>query len=129
MIPDPVWYATGSATVVCLLSDLVVYAVQQHQRERLGLIVETFGLAWRILLSILFNAVASFLFAYIYHAVALGSGRAYFAGALLWLGVVIPTLMTSRHMDEGQRAVLTPRMLGWFVKSAAASFAIDLFIG
>jgi hypothetical protein len=129
MIPDAIWHATAASTVVCLISDLVVFGIQQRQRERLGVMVENLGLVWRILLSILFNAVFTFLFAYVYHAVALGSGRAYFVGGLVWLSVVIPTLMTSRHLNENQRSVLTTRMLGWFIKSVIASVAVDTFIG
>ncbi len=128
MIPESVWYACGSATVVCLFSDLVVYAVQQAQREKFGILVESLGVVWRFLLSLIFNFVATFLFAYVYHAVALGSGRAYYAGGIIWLSFVIPTLMTAHHMDDRQRAVLITRMLGWLFKTAVTSVAIDYFL-
>lgn len=129
MIPEPVWLACGSATVVCLFSDLVVFAVQQAQRERFGLVVERLGLAWRFIVSLIFNFVATFLLTYLYHAVALGSGRAFYAGGIVWLSFVIPTLMTSRHLDDRKRAVLITRMLGWLFKTAVAAAAIDYFLG
>ncbi len=129
MIPDSILHASGAATTACLFSDLVVFAIQQTQRERSGLPLETIGILGRIILSLGFNFALCFTFAYTYHAVALGSGRVFLAGGLGWLAVVIPVLMTSHHYDDRQKAVLTTRIFGWLFKTAAASMAIDYFIG
>jgi len=129
MIPDAILHASGVATVGCLISDLVVYAIQQAQRERSGLPLETIGIVGRMFLSIAFNFVLCFTFAYAYHAVALGSGRVFLAGGIGWLAVVIPVLMISHSYDDRQKAVLTTRIFGWLFKTAAACMAIDYFIG
>jgi hypothetical protein len=129
MIPESVWHATAASTAVAFISDLIVYAIQQGQRERGGLPQESMGILWRSLLSLIFNFAAIFLFAYTYHAVALGSGRVYLAGGLLWLAVVIPVLMTSHHVDDWKKAILTTRIFGWLFKTAATCVAIDYFIG
>jgi hypothetical protein len=129
MIPDSILNASGTATVACLVSDLVVYAIQQAQRERSGLPLEAMGIMGRIFLSLGFNFVLCFTFAYTYHAAAMGSGRVYLAGGLAWLAVVIPVLMTSHSYDDRQKAVLTTRIFGWLFKTAAACVAIDYFIG
>ncbi len=129
MIPDSILYASGVATAACLVSDLVVYAIQQTQRERSGLPLETIGIIGRIFLSLAFNFIVSFTFAYMYHAVALGSGRVFYAGGIAWLGVVIPVLITSHGYDDRQKAILTTRIFGWLFKTAAACMAIDYFIG
>jgi hypothetical protein len=129
MIPDPILNASGAATAACLVSDLVVYAIQQTQRERAGLPLEAIGIIGRIFLSLGFNFVLSFTFAYTYHAVALGSGRVFLAGGVAWLAVVIPVLMTSHSYNDRQKAVLTTRIFGWLFKTAAACVAIDYFIG
>ncbi len=129
MIPESILYASGAATAACLVSDLIVYAIQQAQRERSGLPLETIGIIGRILLSLGFNFVLSFTFAYTYHAVALGSGRVYYAGGILWLAVVIPVLVTSHRTDDRQKAVLTTRIYGWLFKTAFTCLTIDYFIG
>lgn len=129
MIPDSILHASGAATAACLVSDLVVFAIQQAQRERSGLPLESIGIVGRIFLSLGFNFAVSFTFAYAYHAVALGSGRVFLAGGLGWLAVVIPVLMTSHSYDDRQKAVLTTRIFGWLFKTAAACMAIDYFIG
>jgi uncharacterized membrane protein YagU involved in acid resistance len=129
MIPDAILNASGAATAACLVSDTVVYAIQQAQRERSGLPLEAIGIIGRIFLSLAFNFVLCFTFAYTYHAVALGSGRAFLAGGVAWLAVVIPVLMTSHSYDDRQKAVLTTRIFGWLFKTAAACAAIDYFIG
>jgi len=129
MIPEPILHASGLATAACLVSDLVVYAIQQAQRERSGLPLETMGIVGRILLSIVYNFVVCFTFAYCYHAVAMGSGRAFLAGGLGWLAVVLPVLVVSHTYDDRQKAILTTRIFGWLFKTAAACAAIDYFIG
>lgn len=129
MIPDSIWYATALATAVAFVSDLLVYAIQQVQRERGGLPLETTGIFWRSLLSLIFNFAVIFLFAYTYHAVALGSGRVFLAGGALWLSVVIPVLMASHYVDDRKKAVLTTRIFGWLFKTAATCMAINYFIG
>lgn len=129
MIPESILHASAVATVACLVSDLVVYAIQQAQRERSGLPLETIGIIGRIFLSLSFNFVLSFTFAYTYHAVALGSGRVFYAGGIAWLSVVIPVLITSHGYDDRQKAILTTRIFGWLFKTAAACMAIDYFIG
>jgi hypothetical protein len=129
MIPEAIFHASGLATTACLVSDLVVYAIQQAQRERSGLPLETMGIIARILLSVGYNFVVCFTFAYCYHAVAMGSGRAFMAGGIGWLAVVIPVLMISHAYDDRQKAILTTRIFGWLFKTAAACTAIDYFIG
>jgi hypothetical protein len=111
------------------MSDIVVYAIQQVQRERSGLPLETIGLLGRIFLSVAFNFVICFTFAYTYHAVALGSGRVFLVGGAAWLAVVIPVLMIAHTYDDRQKAVLITRIFGWLFKTAAACMAIDYFIG
>jgi uncharacterized membrane protein YagU involved in acid resistance len=129
MIPEPVLYASGIATAGCLVSDLVVFAIQQMQRERSGLPLETTGIIGRILISLIFNFTICFTMAYTYHAVAMGSGRAFYAGGIMWLSVVIPVLITSHNYDDRQKAILTTRIFGWLFKTGAACMAIDYFIG
>lgn len=129
MIPESILYASGAATAACVVSDLVVYAIQQAQRERSGLPLETIGVIGRILLSLGFNFILCFTFAYTYHAVALGSGRVFYAGGILWLAIVIPVLITSHGYDDRQKAVLTTRIYGWLFKTAVTCLTIDYFIG
>jgi uncharacterized membrane protein YagU involved in acid resistance len=129
MIPESIWHVFATATVACVVSDLIVYAIQQAQRERSGVRTERMSVVWRLLLSILFNGIAVFLFAYTYHAVALGSGRVYLVGGALWLTITIPVLMAAHHVDDVKRAVLTTRIFGWLFKTAAAATAINYFIG
>jgi uncharacterized membrane protein YagU involved in acid resistance len=129
MIPDPVLHASGIATAACLVSDLVVFAIQQVQRERVGLPLETTGIIGRIVISVVFNFAICFTMAYTYHAVAMGSGRAFYAGGVVWLSVVIPVLITSHSYDDRQKAVLTTRIFGWLFKTGATCLAIDYFIG
>ena len=129
MIPDSVWYVCATATMACVISDMTVYAIQQGHRERSGVRTERMNVVWRLLLSVAFNSVATFVFAYTYHAVALGSGRMYFAGGAVWLTMTIPALMTAHHVDDLKRALITTRVFGWLFKTAAAAVAIDFFIG
>jgi uncharacterized membrane protein YagU involved in acid resistance len=129
MIPDSVWYVCATATLACVVSDMIVFAIQQGHREQSGVATESMGIVSRILLSVVFNSVATFLFAYTYHAVAFGSGRMYLAGGAIWLTMTIPVLMTAHHVDDLKRALLTTRIFGWLFKTAAAAVAIDFFIG
>jgi hypothetical protein len=128
MIPDSIWYAAGASTAIGLLSDLTVHGIQQWQRRKAGLPRESLGPLGQISLSFLMNATFSFLFTYVYHAVAAGSGRAYLAGAVVWLIVVIPILASSRFMEDRMRGLLTTRIFGWLFKVAAAATAVNHFI-
>jgi hypothetical protein len=129
MIADPIWYASAAATGAGLFSDLTVHGIQQWQRRRAGIPEETLGVLGRIPLSLVLNFVIAFLFAYVYSAVGAGSGRAYLAGAVVWLIIVIPVLASSRYMDDNMKRILTTRIFGWLFKVAAASAVIDHFIG
>jgi hypothetical protein len=128
VIPESVWYAAGVSTALGLLADLMVHGVQQWQRTRAGIPRETYGSLGVIPLSLLVNSVFSILFAYVYNAAAAGSGRAFLAGALIWLIIVIPILTSSRYADEGLRGLLITRVFGWLFKIAAASASINHFI-
>jgi hypothetical protein len=129
MIPEIVWQSTGAAVGAGLIIDLTEHGIQQWQRSRAGIPLETLGVLGRIPLSLLTNFVAFFLFLYTYNAVAAGSGRAYLAGALVWLTITIPVLASSGHVDGGSKGLLTTRVFGWLLKAAAVSTAADFFFG
>lgn len=129
MIPELVWHATGAATAVGLVIDLTVHGIQQWQRSRAGIPLEEFGIIGRVSLSVLVNSVAFFLFLYTYNSVAAGSGRAFLAGALVWLTITIPVLASSGHAEGGNRGILITRVFGWLLKAATGSAAAHHFIG
>jgi hypothetical protein len=129
MIPEAVWQATATALAAGLAIDLSVHGIQQWQRSKAGIPLETFGIIGRIPLSLLLNSVAFFLFLYTYNAVAAGSGRAFLAGALVWLTITIPVLASSSHVDGANRGILITRVFGWLLKAAAVSAAGNHFLG
>jgi hypothetical protein len=128
MIPEAVWYAAGVSAAAGLLTDIVVHAIQQWQRKRADMPREEYGPLGAIPFSLLTNSTFSFLFSYVYNAVAAGSGRAFIAGGLIWLIIVLPMLASSHYADDRLRGLLLTRVFGWLIKIGAASAAIHYFI-
>jgi hypothetical protein len=120
--PEEVILAAAAATVPCVLLDHAIYALQQWQRTRAG-VIETggFGPFGRTVISLFLNFFTCAVVAYIYRVIGKEQQDAFVIAACLWLMVAIPILVTSRFVDETQKQVLATRILSWLAKSAMAA--------
>jgi len=126
---DDILLAIGVSTLPCMVFDQAVYALQEWQRTRAGVISEGgFGLLGRTLISLLLNLLTSALIASTYRAVGHTPQDAFLVGACFWLVVTVPILFTSRWMDDAQKRILATRVLGWLIKTAAASASAAYFV-
>ena len=129
MDSDEILLATAASTIPCILFDHAVHAVQEWQRSRAGVISPGgFGLVGRTLISLLLNLMTAALIASSYRIIGHTVQDAYMIGACLWLMITVPILFTSRWMDDSQKRILATRILGWLVKTAAASASAAYFV-
>jgi hypothetical protein len=68
------------------------------------------------------------LIPYVYRTVGHNPQDAYLFGALMWLMVSIPALLTSRYVEDSQKQFLAGRILGWLAKTAIAAVAAAYFV-
>jgi hypothetical protein len=63
-----------------------------------------------------------------YRLVGTAEQDAFLIGAVLWLMVAFPALLTSRFIDETQKRLLATRILGWLFKTAIAATCAALIM-
>jgi len=127
--PDEILIAAAVATLPCVLFDHLLYAIQNWQRKRSGVIqTGAFGPFGRTVISIFLNYAICGLVAYVYRIVGHEPQDAFLVGASMWLMVSVPVLFTSRYVDETQRQYFAGRILGWLAKTAIASASAAYFI-
>ncbi len=126
---DEILLAAAAATIPCVLFDQLLYAIQNWQRKRSGVIIAPgFGLFGRTVLSFVFNFAVCGLITYVYRIVGHDPQDAFLVGASMWLMVSVPVLFTSRFIDESQKQFLASRILGWLAKTAIAAASAAYFI-
>jgi peptidoglycan/LPS O-acetylase OafA/YrhL len=127
--PEELLLAILATTFPCLLFDYLLQALQDWQRKRAGIVDATgFGLVSRTIISLIMNGIVGALIAYLYRLLGTEQQDAFTIGAILWLLVSIPVMLTSKFVDDGQKQVLASRILGWLVKVAIASTAAALIV-
>jgi hypothetical protein len=126
---EEILLAAAAATVPCILFDQTLYAIQQWQRKRAGVVGHTgFGVLGRTLISLVINFAICGFVAYLYRILGKEPQDSYLIGAALWLMIAVPFLFTSRYVDESQKTVFTGKILGWLVKTAIAATAAAYLI-
>jgi hypothetical protein len=121
--------AVLATTFPCLIFDYLVQALQEWQRRRAGIVDSTgFGPIARAIISIVLNGITGALVAYFYRLVGEEVQDAFVIGAMLWLFVSIPVLLTYRFMEERQRQMLAVHILGWLLKVSIAAGAAALIV-
>jgi hypothetical protein len=126
---DEILLSAALATLPCVLFDQILFAIQNWQRRRSGVIMSSgFGLFGRTLTSILLNFGLCGLVTYVYRVVGHAPQDAFLVGASMWLMVSVPVLFTSRYVDESQKKFLAARILGWLAKTAIAAATAAYFV-
>jgi uncharacterized membrane-anchored protein len=126
---DEILISAAAATVPCVLFDHVLSAIQNWQRKRSGTAnAGGLGLFARTVVSLLLNFAMCALIPYVYRTVGHNPQDAYLFGALMWLMVSIPALLTSRYVEDSQKQFLAGRILGWLAKTAIAAVAAAYFV-
>jgi hypothetical protein len=127
--PGELLLAIAATTFPCLLFDYLLQAIHEWQRNRAG-VVDTsgFGVVTRTIISIVLNGILGALVAFLYRLLGTEQQDAFVIGALLWLLVSIPVMLTSKFVDDAQKQVLAARILGWLLKVAFAATAAALIV-
>jgi hypothetical protein len=128
---DPVEIAivAGTSTLTCVILDYGIHAIVTWQRRRAESIEAVgLGIVGRTILSFLLNGVTGTMVASMYRLVGTSEQDAFLIGAVLWLMVAFPALLTSRFVDETQKRLLATRVLGWLFKTAIAATCAALIM-
>jgi hypothetical protein len=121
--------ASSVATAACIVLDFTFIALKRWQRKREGLSDDdSLGHVARFFVAIVVNLPICAGIAHLYRIMGNNVQDAYLIGAVLWLFVAIPLLMTSRYMEDEHKKFLSIRILGWLLKTAAAATAAAYFI-
>jgi hypothetical protein len=121
--------ASSVATATCIVLDFIFLAVKRWQQAREGLSDDSsLGHVARFFLGIVVNLPICAGIAHLYRVMGNDIQDAFLIGAVLWLFVAIPLLMTSRYMEDEQKKFLSIRILGWLLKTSAAATSASYFI-
>jgi hypothetical protein len=126
---DEILLSAAAATIPCVLFDHLLYAIQNWQRKRSGVVISGgFGPFGRTLVSLFLNFFICGLITYVYRTVGHEPQDAFLVGASMWLMVSVPVLFTSRYVDDSQKQFLAGRILGWLAKTAIAAAVAAYFV-
>jgi uncharacterized protein with PQ loop repeat len=121
--------AVLATALPCLLFDFLLQAIHNWQRKRAGIVdASDIGMAARAIISLIMNGILGALIAYLYRLIGTEQQDAFVIGAILWLFVSIPIMLTSKFVDDAQKQVLATRILGWLVKVLIAATASAVIV-